>query len=105
MAITKRTIIDQIEITRSGSVQVRFAKLLEEDGVPLAEPAYHRTAIQPGGDPLAQMADVNVHLEQMGLAPVAAADIAKIAAVHAMIGTLEQSAAYKAALAAAGHRP
>jgi hypothetical protein len=97
--ITKRTAIDQIEITGSGAVQIRFVKLLEEDGVALTEPQYHRTAVQPDGDPLAQMASVNTHLEAMGLAPVAETEVARIAAVHAAMTTLEQSPAYIAALA------
>lgn len=97
--ITKRTVIDQIEIMGSGAVQIRFLKLLEENGVVLGEPQYHRTAVQPGGDPLAQMDSVNTHLEAMGLAPVADPEVARIAAVHAAAATLEQSPAYLAALA------
>lgn len=102
--ITKRTVIDQIEITGNGAVQVRFAKLLEEDGVALTEPQYHRTAVQRDGDPLAQMDSVNTHLQAMGLAPVADSDVARIAAVHASLATLEQSPAYLATLAALAHR-
>lgn len=102
--LTKRTVIDQIEIIGSQAVQVRFLKLIEENGVPLTEPQYHRTAIQPDGDPLEQMASVNEHLVAMGLAPVADTEIARIAAVHAAAATLEQSPAYTAALAALAQR-
>lgn len=75
--ITKHAVVDQIEIARSGAVQVRIALELVEDGVVLSQ-KWHRTCLEPGGDVDAQMATVNSHLEQMGELPVSAADIAKI---------------------------
>jgi hypothetical protein len=60
--ITRRTIIDQIELTRSGTVQVRFRLAIEEDGVAIAEPKLHRTAIEPGGDVEAALASVDADI-------------------------------------------
>lgn len=71
MPITKKTILDQIEITRDGVVQIRLAKIIEEDGVELAK-EYHRTSVEPGGDVDAQMAAVNAHLVAMKQAPLEA---------------------------------
>jgi hypothetical protein len=60
--ITKRTLVDQIELTRSGRVQVRFQLLIEEDGQPMGDPKLHRTAIDPGGDVEATLAAVNADI-------------------------------------------
>ena len=77
--ITKQTVVDQIEITRNGALQIRIALELVEDGAVLSN-KWHRTAVEPGGDVGAQIAAVNEHLAQMGKQPVNAADIAKIKA-------------------------
>lgn len=60
--IEKKTAIDQIELTRSGYVQVRFSLSLEEDGVAMAEPRLHRTGIAPGCDVEAQLAVVDADI-------------------------------------------
>lgn len=65
--LSKRTIIDQIEITSAGPVQVRFLKQIVEDGKVLSS-EYHRTSIVPGADADAVMAAVNAHLGEMGCA-------------------------------------
>lgn len=98
--LTKRTVIDQIEMTRRGVMQVRLLKLIEENGVPITDGEYHRTSIAPTGDPVAQMADVNRNLEAMNFAPLPADDVAWIASAHAALVTPEQAAAYTAAVAA-----
>ena len=64
MTISKSTILDQIEITRDGTIQVRLAILVLEDGEEISS-TWHRTSIPPGTDPVAQMAAVNAHLQQM----------------------------------------
>jgi hypothetical protein len=69
MAIERKTVIDQIEITRGGPIQIRFAKLLVEDGKELAC-EWHRTTLEPGNEPDAMFAAVNDHLEQMGVARI-----------------------------------
>jgi len=59
--IEKKTIIDQIEITRDGHVQVRFAKQILEDGKEISC-QWHRTVIEPGVNVDTQLSAVNAHL-------------------------------------------
>jgi hypothetical protein len=47
MALTKQTVIDKIEVTENGVVQVRQATRIIEDGVQLSQ-SYHRWTIAPG---------------------------------------------------------
>lgn len=75
--IEKKTILDQIEITRNGTVQARFGLLLVEGGEQLSS-KWHRTAFPPGHDVLTQLAVVNVHLDQMGYPPVTAEDAHRV---------------------------
>lgn len=79
MAITKQTVVDQIEVTRNGTIQVRIALELVENGVVLNH-RWHRTLIEFGGDVDAQMAAVNAHItsEPMNENPVSAQDILRI---------------------------
>lgn len=67
--IEKKTILDQIEITRDGNIQVRFALLILEDGEEISS-AWHRTSISPGREAVAQIEAVNIHLKQMNKAPI-----------------------------------
>lgn len=67
--IEKKTIVDQIEVTQGGHVQIRFAVQLVEDGK-VIDSKWHRTSVVPGGDVDAQIAVVNAHLESMGKARV-----------------------------------
>jgi hypothetical protein len=48
--ISKSTVIDQIEITRSGRIQVRFQIRVTEDDMDISSPKYHRSAVEQGGD-------------------------------------------------------
>lgn len=81
--LARKTIVDQIEITRDNFVQVRLC-LLIVDGETEVSSRYHRTSIPPEGDPAAQMGFVNQHLASMGEEPVLQADIDRIAAFHAL---------------------
>ena len=47
--LKKLSIIDQIEVTRHGNIQVRRANLIMEDGVEIAK-TYHRHVLAPGDD-------------------------------------------------------
>jgi len=47
--LEKLSVIDQIEIIRDGSIQVRRTDLIREDGVEIAK-AYHRHVLHPGDD-------------------------------------------------------
>ena len=49
MALTKETVIDKIEVTENGVVQVRQATKIIEDGNELSK-SYHRWIIAPGQD-------------------------------------------------------
>ncbi len=47
--LTKQVVIDQIEVTEHGHVQVRTATRIMEDGVQLSQ-TYHRHCLSPGDD-------------------------------------------------------
>jgi hypothetical protein len=49
MSLTKEQVIDKIEITENGVVQVRQATKIIEDGNELSK-SYHRWTIAPGQD-------------------------------------------------------
>lgn len=92
--IEKKTIIDQIEITRNSTVQVRLGLLLIEDGQEI-DCKWHRTAFPPGQDIAAQIAAVNAHLAQMGKELVSEADAAYITAMCTQAWTPEVVTAYQ----------
>lgn len=75
--MTRKTVLDRVEITRNGSAQVRFAKEIW-DGTELVASAWHRTVIDLGDDADTQLAAVSAHLTQMGYPEVSAADIGSI---------------------------
>ena len=91
----KQLIIDQIEVTSNGTVQVRMHKL-SSDGDLLGN---HRTAIEPGGDIDAQIAAVNAHMATENFAPIPDADVARLKAICNTAWTAEVVAAYQAAQA------
>ena len=47
--LEKQVVIDQIEITRNGHIQVRKATLILEDGKEVGK-TYHRHVVAPGDD-------------------------------------------------------
>ena len=49
MALIEQSVIDQIEVTRNGSVNVRRADLILKDGVEIGK-TYHRHVLAPGDD-------------------------------------------------------
>lgn len=49
MALEKQTVVDKIEVVENGSVQVRTATRIMEDGVQLSS-SYHRKVVCPGDD-------------------------------------------------------
>jgi hypothetical protein len=92
--IEKKTAVDQIEITRSGVIQIRFGLLLIEDGQEI-DCKWHRTSIEPDGDVDATMAAVNYHLTQMGKEIVGAEGLERIRAIAKVAHTPEVIAAHK----------
>lgn len=99
--LLQKTILNQIEITQNGTIQVRFALVVENNGVTVAS-KFHRTAIIPGGDIQAQIDSVNQHLAQMGEMPVDAASVDRIMAFSTVAWTPEVVAAYRQSLKSSG---
>ena len=60
MALTKEKIIDQITITENGTVLVREATRIMEDGVELSK-TYHRNSFAPESDVSGQPQNVQDH--------------------------------------------
>jgi len=98
--IEKKTIVDQIEVARSGFIQIRFGLLLIDDGQEI-DCKWHRTSIEPGGDVDAQIAAVNAHLAQMGKAAVDTDRIEGIKKIAATVHTSELVDQYRKARDAA----
>lgn len=92
--IEKKTIIDQIEVTRTGHVQIRFGLLVLEDDVELAS-QWHRTSVEPGGNVDNQLAAVNAHLQQMNKAQIETTDIPKLKQIVALAHDPETVAKFK----------
>lgn len=84
--LEKRTILDQIEVTRDGVLQIRLCKQIV-DGETVLASEYHRTSVPPDGDCDAQFAAVNAHLVAMGCAAVSAEDWEQVSAIAAAAHT------------------
>ena len=84
----KQLIIDQIEVTQTGTIQIRMHKI-SSDGDMIGN---HRTAIEPGGDIDAQIAAVNAHMGSEGFAAIPDADVARVKATAAATWTPENIA-------------
>jgi hypothetical protein len=57
MSLTKETIIDQISIDEYGSLMIREATKILDDGEEVSR-TYHRSSIRPGGDLTGQPSSV-----------------------------------------------
>lgn len=79
--IERKSLVDMIEIARDGSVGVRIALMLVEDGKTLNS-QWHRTVIGPGDSPKIQLADINAHLTFEGHAELSKEDIDRVAFLH-----------------------
>lgn len=84
MAIERKTVVDQVEVTRNGDLQIRIA-LLIVDGEKEIGSKWHRTMIPAGHQVDPQMALVNHHLALMGEETVKDEDIAKIKRIQASL--------------------
>jgi len=93
--ITKKTEVNQIEVTQNGTVQIRIKLSVLENGVELNS-AWHRTAFYPGCDIDAQFSSVNANLASMQREPVSIADIDKVKAHCTLAWTPQVIAAYQA---------
>lgn len=47
--LEKKLVVDEIGVTRDGSLQIRHANLIIEDGAEIAK-TYHRNVLHPGDD-------------------------------------------------------
>ena len=92
----KQLIIDQIEVTKDGTVQVRMHKL-SSDGDLIGN---HRTSFPPATDINAQVAAVNAHMATENYSAISDADVVKLTAICNTVWTAEVIAAYQAQVAA-----
>jgi hypothetical protein len=93
--MAKQLIIEQIEITKDGTVQVRMHKL-SSDGDLIGN---HRTSLPPATDINAQIGAVNAHMAEENYSAISDADVAKLTAICNAAWTPEVIAAYQAAQA------
>lgn len=96
-----QTVLDQVEVTRDGTIQVRLTLEIVDDAGNVLASAYHRTMLPPGHDINLQMDAVNAHLQRMGKAPVGLPDVAKLHDVGAIVWKPEVVKAYQDKQAAA----
>ena len=73
--LSEQKLIDQIEITRDGSIQVREANLVLRDGTEIAK-TFHRYCLHPGADLTGQPAQVAAIATAAWTAEVVAAWVA-----------------------------
>lgn len=60
--LSKETVIDLIQVTETGAVQVRRATYILEDGARISQPTYERVAYtQEGGIPDTEHDNVKAH--------------------------------------------
>jgi len=95
--MAKQLIIEQIEVTSNGTIQVRMHKM-SSDGDLIGN---HRTLLPPATDITTQVAAVNAHMATENYSAISDADVAKLTAICNTVWTAEVIAAYQAAQAAA----
>jgi hypothetical protein len=80
MALTKETVVDRIEILEDGTLGIRRASYIVEDGVRISDARYHRAAYVPGADISAEPPRVRAIANIVWTAQVVAEYKAKVAA-------------------------
>ena len=90
MAITKTVTADKIETLENGSIQVRTATIIKEDGVELTR-TYSRHVLQPSDKSSGSWADTNISGED-----------ARVQAICNAVWTSSVKTAYQEAQDAAG---
>jgi roadblock/LC7 domain-containing protein len=96
--MAKSLIINQIEVTSNGTVQVRFNKF-SSDGDLLGN---HRTMLPPATDINAQVAVVNAHMATENYSAISDSDVTKLTAICNTAWTPAVIAAYQAQVAQQG---
>ncbi len=92
--MAKSLIIEQIEVTSNGTVQVRMHKF-SSDGDLLGN---HRTILPPATDINVQVAVVNAQMATENYSAISDSDVAKLTAICNAAWTDEVIAAYQASL-------
>lgn len=82
--IERKTMLDQVELTRNGAVNIRLALCLVEGDVEI-HTTYHRVSIDISGDVVAQMAVVVQHLGEQGFPPLPEPALQLLRAGHQLI--------------------
>ena len=99
MSIEKRTIIDQIEITRNGVVRLRLDKQLV-DGEKVLKSEYHRAGFEPGADLNIAIQTINNHLVALGEVEVSPIEWERVRRVVDLEHTPEVVTVFQAKVAA-----
>lgn len=94
----KSLIIEKIEVTNNGTVQVLMHKI-SSDGDLIGN---HRTLLTPATDINAQVGAVNAHMATENYSAISASDVVKLTAICNAAWTAECVAAYQAAQATQG---
>ena len=87
MSLTKEVVIDKIEITKNGVVQIRQATKILEDGNELSQ-SYHRWSIAPGQNYSDQDAKVKAICQAAHTSAVIAAYETAIAEAQERMGAV-----------------
>ena len=48
MSLEKKVVLDSLDVTATGHLQIRHATYVEEDGVRISGPSFHRYVLTPG---------------------------------------------------------
>lgn len=91
MSLEKQVIVDKIEVTENGSVQVRTATRILENGVALSS-SFHRHVVTPGKDYSAEDARVQAVCAAVQTQDVVSAYLAEQARIAAEIAVRQDEA-------------
>lgn len=98
--LERYTTVDQIEITRSGIIQVRFGKQIRETETgEVVSQEWHRTVLEPGADLDVQLAAVNAHLQSLAWAECSDQELALLRQLVPLVHTPERTARHRARVA------
>lgn len=82
--IERKTMLDRVELDKSGAVSIRLALMLVE-GDQVLSTQYHRLAIDIYGDVVEQMGEVVAHLGSMGYPPLPESALGLLRSGHQLI--------------------
>lgn len=84
MTIERKTMLDKVELDKSGAVSIRLALMLVE-GDQVLSTKYHRLAIDIYGDVVEQMGGVVEHLARDGYPPLPESALGLLRSGHQLI--------------------